>query len=429
MKKIKIAIIGSGYVGLPLSLEFSRFFSVISYDLNKVRINELNNLYDRNNEFLKKDFFNKKIEFTFDIKKLKNCNFYIITVPTPIKKSNKPDLSYLLDATKMVAKYIKKKDIVIYESTTFPGCTDNVCIPILEEYSQLSINKDFGVGYSPERINPGDKINTIRTIKKVVSASDRKTLEKIKFLYRKIIKPGIYPVSSIKVAEAAKVIENTQRDINIGFVNELSIIFQRMDIDTREVLDAASTKWNFHNYNPGMVGGHCISVDPYYLSYESKRLGYTPQILLSGRRINEKMAKYAALMTIRKMKKNNISIKNSRIAILGITFKENCPDIRNTKIIDLIKELKACKAKLFICDPYADPGEVYKQFRIRLFNINNLNKIDTTILAVWHAEYKSMPIKFYKKISNFKKQPVFSDLKSCYDKNLLEKNGFTVFRL
>jgi UDP-N-acetyl-D-galactosamine dehydrogenase len=336
---MKIAIIGAGYVGLPLAIALSNFHTITCYDIDKKRIKNLKSGFDINNQHSKSEILKKKINFTDDKYRLLNNYVYIITVPTPISDRKKPNLNMLRDASILVGKTIKKKSIIIYESTTFPGCTEEFCIPLIEKFSKLKFNKDFYVGYSPERVNPGDNVNTLENITKIVGANNPSTLLKLKKLYKSICK-SVYTTNSIKIAESAKVIENTQRDINIALVNELGKLFNKLDIPTNEVLKAAATKWNFHYYKPGLVGGHCISVDPYYLSYKAQQKKYSPKLILSGRRINESMGKHVAQKTISLLRKNKIKLSTSKIAILGFSFKDNIPDIRNTKIIQIFKELK-----------------------------------------------------------------------------------------
>lgn len=347
----KIAIVGLGYVGLPLALAFGEKFGTIGFDINKDRIKELQNKNDSNLLSKKKSFYkSKKLEFSSNKKDLSNANIFIITVPTPVKKNKKPDLSYLQSASKIVAKNLKKNDLVIYESTVYPGLTEEECIPILEKYSDLEFNKDFFVGYSPERISPGDN-KDLKNISKVVSGSNSKVTNIVCNLYKKIIKAKVYKATSIKVAEASKVIENAQRDINISFMNEISLICSRLQINTSEVLEAANTKWNFLNFKPGLVGGHCISVDPYYLTYKAKKLKYSPKVILSGRNINDKMGYYVAGILLKKLKKNNLKFSECSVGILGVTFKENCNDLRGSKVLDIIRALRKAKVKLQVYDP------------------------------------------------------------------------------
>ena len=339
--KISIAIIGLGYVGLPLAAEFSKCFKVTGYDASSSRISELKNGKDRTGEVEAASLKNNKnLYFSDDPVSIINANVYIVTVPTPVDKSKIPDLKPLQSASRTIGRYLKKDEIVIFESTVYPGATEEICVPILEELSSLIYNKDFYCGYSPERINPGDKINTLVNIKKITSGSNEKAAKFVKNLYEKIIMAGVFPASSIKVAEAAKVIENTQRDVNIALINELALIFNKLDIDTNEVLEAASTKWNFLSFKPGLVGGHCIGVDPYYLTHKAVEIGYKPEIIIAGRRINDSMGKFVAEQTILKLIKNNINPSKARVGILGLTFKENCPDLRNTKVIDIVYHLE-----------------------------------------------------------------------------------------
>ena len=365
--KEKICILGLGYVGLPLAFEFSKKFKVTGFDLNKQKIKNLKNNIDTTGEIEIKNL-NKlnKISFTSNIEECKNCNIFIVTVPTPILKNKKPDLSYLKKASSFISRVIKKNDLVIYESTTFPGCTEEICIPIIEKKSKLILNTDFLCGYSPERVNPSDKKHKIPNINKIVSGSNSKALRKVVNLYKKIIKAKIIKTSNIKVAEAAKVIENTQRDINIAFVNELMIIFNRLNIDTNEVLKAASSKWNFLKFNPGLVGGHCIGVDPYYLEFKAKQLGIKPQVISAGRNINDSIPKFVIkkIFEILKIRKNLKDKTN--ILILGITFKENCNDFRNSKIFDIIRLLKKNGLNVDVFDPVADPNLLFKEHRIKL---------------------------------------------------------------
>lgn len=397
----KIAIIGLGYVGLPLAIEFGKKFRVVGFDINQSRIDELNLAKDKTNEAdidglkyaidLAKKEETLGLKFSSSVDELKNCNVFIVTVPTPIDHFKTPDLTPLLKATEMLGKIIKKGDIVIYESTVYPGCTEEDCVPVLEKYSGLKFNTDFYCGYSPERINPGDKINTLTKIKKVTSGSTPEIAEIVDSLYRSIIEAGTHKAPSLKVAEASKAIENAQRDVNISFVNELALIFDRMGIDTNDVLDAAGTKWNFLKYKPGLVGGHCIGVDPYYLAHKSESLGYHPQVILSGRRVNDNMGMFVANKVIKLMIEKGIPIKGASALVLGMTFKENCPDIRNSKVIDIIKELQQFNINVDVYDPHADKNEVLKEYGIKL-----INKINTTyegiILAVSHQEFLTLEI-------------------------------------
>ena len=388
---MKIAVIGLGYVGLPLATAFAKKFQVVGFDINKKRIADLNNGYDSTNELTSdevKEQLNKNIIYTIDEIKLDDSNFYIVTVPTPINMDKTPDLTPVIKASEMAAKYLKKDDIIVYESTVYPGVTEEICVPILESGSGLKFNIDFFVGYSPERINPGDKEHTVTKIKKVVSGSTPKALSDISRVYSSVITAGIYEAESIKVAEAAKVIENTQRDINIAFVNELSVIFNKMGIDTNQVLKAAGTKWNFLNFFPGLVGGHCIGVDPYYLAHKSQELGYNPEIILSGRRMNDNMPIHLVSRIIKKLFSVGNETKNKKALILGATFKENCPDLRNSKVYDIYNELMQYNVISEVFDPEANFEElkdIYGNSAIK--NLSKKGNYDILIIAVSHREF------------------------------------------
>jgi UDP-N-acetyl-D-galactosamine dehydrogenase len=385
----KIAIIGLGYVGLPLAVEFAKDRPVLGFDINQKRVAELMSGKDSTLEVTSKDLEKaRQLEFSSDKAKLEECGVYIVTVPTPIDSVNRPDLTSIIKASEMVGNSLKPGDIVIYESTVYPGCTEEICVPILEKQSGLKFNHDFFCGYSPERINPGDKVNTLTTIKKITSGSTPEVAEAVDKLYGRIITAGTWKASSLKVAEAAKVIENSQRDLNIAFVNELSVIFDRLGIDTIEVLEAAGSKWNFLPFRPGMVGGHCIGVDPYYLTHKAEEVGYHPQVILAGRRINDNMARYAARNVIRLMLKNGIDVPRSTVGVMGVTFKENCPDIRSSKVIDLIKELQQWGVNVVVTDPWADPAEVKHEYGIDLEDINASNPVDALVVAVGHEEFR-----------------------------------------
>lgn len=406
MEKKAIAVVGLGYVGLPLAIEFSRKYKVVGYDINEQRLAELSAGIDRTaevessllKECLSSDrIFEEGLSLTSNLEDIRLCQIYIITVPTPISKLKTPDLSFLLDATKSIAQILKKGDIVVYESTVYPGCTEEECVPVLEGESGLNYNQDFFCGYSPERINPGDKKHTLTTIKKVVSASTSTVLDELEELYGSIVKAGIHRTSSIKVAEASKAIENAQRDVNISFVNELALIFDKMGIDTREVLDAASTKWNFLKFAPGLVGGHCIGVDPYYLLHKSQSLGYNPQVILSGRNVNDKMGAFIAQKVIKLMIRKQIRIAGSKVLILGFTFKENCPDTRNTKVIDVVRELLDYNVSVDVYDPYACRDRTKVEYSIDLMQSEpDLRQYDGIILAVGHDEFAQMDFSFMK---------------------------------
>ena len=395
--KYSIGVLGLGYVGLPLAHAFVTKYPVVGFDIDPTRIKELNNGHDRTFELSEgelSDYIQYGGKFTSDIEQLSNCNVYIITVPTPVDHFNKPDLSALLSASRLVGKLLDKGDIVIYESTVYPGATEEECVPILEKESDLHYNVDFYCGYSPERINPGDRVHRLSNICKITSGSTPHIGKLIDSLYSSIISAGTHLAPSIKVAEAAKVIENTQRDINIAFVNELAIIFEKIGINTADVLAAAETKWNFLPFKPGLVGGHCIGVDPFYLAHKAQQLGYYPEILLSGRRVNDGMASYIAAQVIKLMTLKAIKILKSKILVLGITFKENCGDIRNSKVVDLVNELKEYGASVEVCDPLADEVEVAKEYGLDLLKLSeiNPNKYDGIVLAVAHDEFKSLDI-------------------------------------
>ncbi|MFV0481244.1 MAG: nucleotide sugar dehydrogenase [Campylobacteraceae bacterium] len=393
MKKTKkIAVIGLGYVGLPLAAEFAKQYSVIGFDINNTRIEELKKGNDKTLELSQEqveEALKNKMLFTCKLEDIKDCNIYIITVPTPIDKNNRPDLTPLIKASESVGKVLKKDDIVIYESTVYPGATEEDCVPVLEKFSNLKFNKDFFCGYSPERINPGDKEYTVSKILKITSGSTPKVAKEVDELYKSIIKAGTHLAPNIKVAEAAKVIENSQRDINIAFVNELAMIFNKMNIDTKAVLDAAGTKWNFLKFKPGLVGGHCIGVDPYYLTHKAEEIGYHPEVILSGRRINDNMGIYVANQVIKLMIKNDKKIVNSKVLVLGITFKENCTDVRNSRVVDVICELEEFGCKVDIVDPWADEKDVKHEYNLSLTPLNSLhvNNYDVIILAVSHREF------------------------------------------
>ena len=387
MKNVKITVIGLGYVGLPLALEFGKKYNTTGFDLNKKRIEELNQQIDYSKEVSKEEFLNsKQIKFTSSLENV-SSDVYIIAVPTPIDKQKRPDLSPLISASTIVGRILKEGDIVIYESTVYPGCTEEICVPILEKESTLIFNKNFYCGYSPERINPGDKERPITKITKITSGSTPEIAKFVDNLYNSIIDAGTHLASSIKVAEAAKVIENTQRDLNIAFVNELSIIFNKIGIDTNDVLEAAGTKWNFMKFKPGLVGGHCIGVDPYYLTFKSQELGYYPEIILAGRKLNDRMGAHIANQVMKLMKKKNHNIDAADILMLGITFKENCTDIRNSKAIDIVNELREFGAIVDVYDPWADKLEVEKEYSINLSNNIHNKNYKAIILAVAHDEF------------------------------------------
>ena len=407
---MKIAIIGLGYVGLPLAHAFSFKYEVIGFDVAQWRINELKNGMDRTLELSEaqvKEAIVNNMQFTTALDDIKDCNIYIVTVPTPIDKNKRPDLSPLIKASESVGSVLKKDDIVIYESTVYPGATEEECVPILEQFSGLKFNKDFFCGYSPERINPGDKEHTVTKILKITAGSTPAIGKKVDELYASVITAGTHLAPTIKVAEAAKVIENSQRDINIAFINELAIIFNKLDIDTNAVLDAASTKWNFLPFRPGLVGGHCIGVDPYYLTHKAQQVGHNPEIILAGRRINDNMGIYVANQVVKLMIKKGHKVDGARVLVLGITFKENCPDIRNSKVVDVIQELKEFGCNVDISDYWADKDEVKHEYNLDLTDNINYQEYTAIVLAVAHDEYKDIKI-------NSDSQVIF-DIKSIFD--------------
>ncbi|MCG3664078.1 Vi polysaccharide biosynthesis UDP-N-acetylglucosamine C-6 dehydrogenase TviB [Aliarcobacter butzleri] len=392
----KICVIGLGYVGLPLAHAFSSKYEVVGFDISKYRIDELSTGYDRTLELTEnqvKEAIKNGMKFSLDINDIKDCNIYIVTVPTPIDKNKRPDLTPLIKASETVGKVLKKGDIVIYESTVYPGATEEDCVPVLEKFSNLKFNVDFFCGYSPERINPGDKEHTVTKILKVTSGSTPEIGKKVNELYASIITAGTHLAPTIKVAEAAKVIENSQRDINIAFVNELAIIFNKLGINTNDVLAAAGTKWNFLPFRPGLVGGHCIGVDPYYLTHKAQSIGYNPEIILAGRRLNDNMGIYVANQVIKLMIKKGHKIEGSKVLVLGITFKENCPDIRNSRVIDVIEELQEFGCNIDIYDPWADTKEVEHEYNLKLIKELNIAKYEAIVLAVAHNEFKQLKLK------------------------------------
>ena len=413
----KICVIGLGYVGLPLAHAFSEKYEVVGFDISQWRIDELSSGYDRTLELTESqvnDAIKNNMKFTLDINDIKDCNIYIITVPTPIDKNKRPDLTPLIKASETVGKILKKDDIVIYESTVYPGATEEECVPVLEKFSNLKFNVDFFCGYSPERINPGDKEHTVTKILKVTSGSTPEVGKKVNELYASIITAGTHLAPTIKVAEAAKVIENSQRDINIAFVNELAIIFNKLGINTNDVLEAAGTKWNFLPFRPGLVGGHCIGVDPYYLTHKAQQVGYNPEIILAGRRLNDNMGIYVANQVIKLMIKKGHKIEGSKVLVLGITFKENCPDIRNSRVIDVISELQEFGCNIDVYDPWADAKEVKEEYGFDLLQITNYKSLNTNnynavVLAVAHDNYKLLDFR--------NKNQVIYDIKSILKKS------------
>lgn len=425
-KNHKIAVIGLGYVGLPLAVEFGKKYQVVGFDINQARVNELNSGHDSTLEVEDKDLqqaltqsSGSGLALSTNLEDIRDSNIYIVTVPTPIDQFKRPDLSPLVKASETVGKVIGKGDIVIYESTVYPGATEEDCLPVVEKVSGLKYNEDFFAGYSPERINPGDKVNTLLTIKKVTSGSTPEIADVVDDLYNSILLNGTHKASCIKVAEASKVIENAQRDLNISFVNELALIFDKLNIDTNEVIDAAGTKWNFIKYRPGLVGGHCIGVDPYYLAFKAEAVGYHPDVISSGRRVNDNMARFVADKVVKLMIKKGLKILNSNVLLLGVTFKENCPDIRNTKVVDIVDELQEFGCKLDIYDPWADQAEVEHEYGIKTMAKNidiYAKKYDAVILAVSHEQFAQLD---FKRLTNGENSVIF-DIKGYLPKNMVD---------
>jgi UDP-N-acetyl-D-galactosamine dehydrogenase len=422
-KEKKLAVVGLGYVGLPLALAFARKFKVIGFDINAARIEMMSRQQDPSRELSKEDFAGADIEFTTQLEKLKEAHFFIVAVPTPVDEHKVPDLKPILSASKTIGKVIKRGDYVVYESTVYPGCTEEDCLPLIQEESGLKPGSDFKIGYSPERINPGDKSKPLESILKIVSGNDAEALEQIAKVYSAIIHAGVYQAASIKVAEAAKVIENSQRDLNISFMNELAIIFDRMGIDTNEVLEAAGTKWNFLKFSPGLVGGHCIGVDPYYLLHKSKKLGYDPEVILSGRRINDRMPAFIAKKLVQLLIGKGKNPSECKVLINGITFKENVSDIRNSKVAELYQELRGYSVQVDVSDPRADREEVMHEYSIQMKEIPD-HDYDAVIVAVAHDEFKNLGTEHFLKM--MKKEPVLIDLKGLYKR---PENGITYWRL
>lgn len=416
-RSIKIGIVGLGYVGLPLAVEFGKKYPTVGFDINKERIKQLMTGYDTTLETEKEAILSADhLSFSHEADDLKSCNVFIITVPTPIDHFKKPDLSYLIKASGAVGNLLKKGDTVIYESTVYPGCTEEDCVPVLEKYSKLKYNKDFFCGYSPERINPGDKERTLTKITKITSGSTLETADFVDDLYSSIISAGTYKAASMKVAEAAKAIENAQRDINISFVNELALMFDRMGLDTNEVLDAAGTKWNFLKFRPGLVGGHCIGVDPYYLVHKAQSLGYYPQVISSGRLVNDAMGGFVAKKILKKLIANGLKLQSCRVLLLGFTFKENCPDIRNTKVVDIYRELKDFGLEVDVYDPWAVPSEVFHEYDITLSTTLTPHSYDGIVVAVAHHQFLDIELYSLKK----DKHSIVFDIKSIFDKKMVD---------
>ncbi|MCR5304338.1 MAG: nucleotide sugar dehydrogenase [Lachnospiraceae bacterium] len=429
-KKEKLSLVGLGYVGMPIAVAFAKQLDVIGYDFNKEKIEKYREGFDPTLEVGDEEIKNCNVDFTSDPERLKEARFHIVAVPTPVNPDHTPDLTPVMSASETLGKNLVPGSIVVYESTVYPGVTEEVCVPILERESGLKCGRDFKVGYSPERINPGDKVHRLSTIVKIVSGMDSETLNTVADVYSLVALAGVYRAQSIKVAEAAKVIENSQRDINIAFMNELSIIFHRMGIDTNAVLKAAGTKWNFLNFTPGLVGGHCIGVDPYYLTYRAEQMGYHSQVILAGRRINDGMGKYVAESLVKNLIKVGLPVKDAKVAILGITFKENCPDARNTKVVDIIKELEEYGIKPVVVDPAADPEEVRRLYSIELSGKDALKDMDAVVVAVAHDQFKDLkPHDLAAYYSPEHKTKVMMDIKSIYDRSEFEDCGFKYWRL
>lgn len=428
----KISIVGLGYVGLPIAVEFAkRGMDVIGFDVNEAKVATYRSGVDPTQEVGDEAVKNSTVEFTSDAARLREALFHIVAVPTPVNPDHTPDLTPVKMAAETVGRNMSKGSIVVFESTVYPGVTEDICVPILEKASGLKYGEEFKVGYSPERINPGDHVHRLSTITKIVSGMDVETLENVAQVYETVIDAGVYQAESIRVAEAAKVIENSQRDINIAFMNELSLIFNRMGIDTKAVLDAAGTKWNFLNFRPGLVGGHCIGVDPYYLTHKAEELGYHSQIILAGRRINDDMGSYVAQQTVKKLISADIAVKTAKVAVLGLTFKENCPDTRNTKVVDIIRELKEYGIHPVVADPQADAEGARREYGVELVSLDEIRDMDAVILAVAHREFESMCMadfdKMFRAVPNEKK--VLVDIKAMLDRKAYQSAGYVYWRL
>ncbi|MBU5636075.1 nucleotide sugar dehydrogenase [Geomonas sp. Red69] len=422
-----VSVVGLGYVGLPVAVAFGLKSPTIGFDINPERIRELQQGIDRTGEVSSEHMRDADIRYTDRVEVLANADFHIVAVPTPVDSANRPDLTPVFKASETVGRALKKGDIVVYESTVYPGVTEEECLPILERVSGLKNGEDFTVGYSPERINPGDKEHTFTSIKKVVSGQDPRTLDIVAKVYESVVTAGVHRASSIKVAEAAKVIENTQRDLNIALMNELAVIFDKFEIDTTDVLEAAGTKWNFLKFKPGLVGGHCIGVDPYYLTHKAEKVGYIPQVILSGRRINDGMGKFIAQRTVKEMVRAGHSVRDSLVTVLGLTFKEDCPDLRNSKVIEIIRELEEYGITVQVCDPLADPAEAFHEYGVQLVAREKLRPSDAVVVAVAHQEYRSMSIPEVRGMMNG--APLLIDVKGIYDRQQLEQSDIRFWRL
>ncbi|WP_155890728.1 nucleotide sugar dehydrogenase [Desulfuromonas sp. TF] len=428
--KAAIAVIGLGYVGLPLAAAFGRQAKVIGFDISVKKIEELRGGFDATGELTTEDLASTRIDYTIDAGRLKEASFFIVTVPTPIDKYKKPDLTPVVSASRSIGKSLSRGSIIVYESTVYPGVTEEICVPILEQESGLKCGADFKVGYSPERINPGDKVHTVDKIVKVVSGQDAETLETVAKVYEMVVDAGVHRASSIKVAEAAKVIENTQRDLNIALMNELALIFNRLGISTRDVLEAAGTKWNFLKFFPGLVGGHCIGVDPYYLTHKAEEIGYHPQVIMAGRRINDEMGKYVAEMTVKKLIQADKTVKGARVLVLGLTFKENVPDIRNTRVIDIIEELREYGVEVLVHDPVASAEEARHEYGIDLVDIEVAGKFDGVVWAVAHQAFQSLdPARLRQFCTSGNGKGVVIDVKAVLNGNDVEAEGLIYWSL
>ena len=428
-KSTNLAIVGLGYVGMPLAVAFSQKVKVTGFDLNAAKIALYKNGKDPTKEVGDKAVADCNVDFTTDEKKLKKAGFFIVAVPTPVNHDHTPDLTPVEGASHVVGRNLQKGAIVVYESTVYPGVTEDICVPIMEQESGLKCGKDFFVGYSPERINPGDKVHRLQNITKIVSGMNAATLNTVAKVYELVVEAGVYKADTIKVAEAAKVIENAQRDVNIAFMNELSKIFNRMGIDTKSVLEAAGTKWNFLKFTPGLVGGHCIGVDPYYLTYKAEEKGYHSEVIAAGRRINSDMGKYVAENLVKNMIKANIPVEKAKIGILGFTFKDNCPDVRNTRVVDIVQELNEYNIHPLICDPMADKAEAKRQYGLNFVDINRIKNMDALIVAVAHDKFKSLTMKQINTMFKKGHKKVLLDIKGIFDRKAYLKAGYVYWRL
>ncbi|MEE9412375.1 MAG: nucleotide sugar dehydrogenase [Methylococcales bacterium] len=424
----KIALIGLGYVGLPIAVAFGKKSPVVGFDISTEKVNELRSGIDRTGEVDIQDLQSTQVDYTDDPSQLKLCDFIIVAVPTPITEALIPDFTALQGASEIIGKNLSKGSIVVYESTVFPGATEEICVPILEQFSGLKCGQDFKIGYSPERINPGDKVHTLQSIIKVVSAQDEDTLDKVAQVYEQVVDAGVHRAPSIKVAEAAKVIENTQRDLNIALMNELALIFDRLNIDTKAVLEAAGTKWNFLKFSPGLVGGHCIGVDPYYLTYKAESVGYHPEVILAGRRINRGMGKFVAEQTVKRLNQLQSREKTMDVAVLGLTFKEDVPDLRNSRVPDIIDELKEYGVNVHICDPMVESADAEREYGYTLLKINDLPKVDGIVLAVAHSEFTDQSFVDFQHMYKHPEEGVFIDVKGVFEPDQLPLT-FSYWRL